>query len=175
MPLKVGLIQVYTGGGKGKTTAALGQAVRAAGQGLRTCIIQFMKGWPHYGELSALAATPAITIRQFGRAEFVNRASPDPRDVQEAERGLTFAREAMLSGQYDIIVLDEINMALDFELIPLADVLRLCDEKPEHVELILTGRCAPAEIINRADLVTEMHSLKHPYDRGLQGRRGIEY
>ncbi len=175
MPLKVGLIQVYTGEGKGKTTAALGQAVRAAGQGLRVCIVQFMKGWPHYGELPALAAIPAITIRQFGRAEFVNKASPDPQDIREAEEGLAYARQAMLSGQYDIIVLDEVNMALDFELIPLADVLRLCDEKPEHIELILTGRCAPPEIIRRADLVTEMRSLKHPYDRGIQSRQGIEY
>lgn len=175
MPLQLGLIQVYTGDGKGKTTAAIGQAVRAAGQGLRSCLIQFMKGQSDYGELKALAGIPEITVRQFGRAEFVNKKAPDPKDIQEARKALECGRQAMLSGEYDIVILDEVNVALDFQLISLSDILALCDAKPEKVELVLTGRYAPPEIVQRADLVTEMRSLKHPYDKGIPGRRGIEY
>jgi len=183
MPLKRGLIQVYTGDGKGKTTAALGLAVRAAGQGLRTCIVQFMKGWPHYGELSALPAlcrgldTPhdAITIHQFGGAGFVDPVHPTPEDMQSAQEALAFARQAMRGGAYDIVILDEVNVAVDFQLVSLAEVLALCRDKPPQVELVLTGRRASAELIEIADLVTEMRAIKHPYDKGISGRAGIEY
>lgn len=175
MPLDRGLVQVYTGEGKGKTTAALGLALRAVGQGLRVYIVQFMKGWPDYGELNALKFLPGVTLVQFGRAEFVNREHPDPKDIQEAQAALAHASEVVLAGQHDIVILDEINVALDFGLIPLSGVLALLDAKPVHVELVLTGRNAPPELLDRADLVTEMRSLKHPYDKGIAGRKGIEY
>jgi cob(I)alamin adenosyltransferase len=170
-----GLIQVYTGDGKGKTTAALGQAMRASGQGLRTYIIQFMKGWPHYGELESVRRQSNITIRQFGRPEYVSKESPEPVDIRMAEEALEHGREIVKSGDYDLVVLDEINVALEWRLIQLQDVLSLLDQKPENVELILTGRYAHPEVIARADLVTEMKEIKHPYHKGIVSRRGIEY
>lgn len=175
MPLEKGLIQVYTGKGKGKTTAALGLALRAAGHGLKVYIVQFMKGWPRYGELVSVESLPNVTIKQFGRPEFVDRDNPDPEDSRLAQEALEHARQAMLSGRYDILILDEINVALDFGLIELSDVLSLLEEKPEDVELVLTGRNAPLEIVKRADLVTEMLDIKHPYYGGVKGRRGIEF
>ncbi|HIC94178.1 MAG TPA: cob(I)yrinic acid a,c-diamide adenosyltransferase [Anaerolineae bacterium] len=175
MPLERGLIQVYTGPGKGKTTAALGLALRAAGHGLKVHIVQFMKGWPHYGELVSIQKLPNVTIRQFGRPDFVDKDNPDPEDVRLAREALEHGRQAALSGDYDIVVLDEVNVALDFGLIELADVLSLLDEKPEGVELVLTGRNAPPELIRRADLVTEMLLIKHPYYEGVKARQGIEY
>jgi len=175
MPLEKGLIQVYTGPGKGKTTAALGLALRAAGHGLRVHIVQFLKGWPHYGELVSIQKLPNVTIRQFGRPEFVDRKNPEPEDIRQAQEALEHARQAMLSGDYDIIILDEINVALDFGLIALSDALSLLKEKPERVELVLTGRNAPLEIVRRADLVTEMLDIKHPYYEGIKGRQGIEF
>jgi|GEM_PF-24576 len=170
-----GLIHVYTGHGKGKTTAALGQAMRAAGQGLRVYIIQFMKGWPHYGELESVRRHPSVTIRQFGRPDYVSKESPEPVDIRMAEEALEYAREIVSSGDYDLVVLDEINVALEWHLIRLEEVLSLLDQKPEKVELILTGRYAHPEVIARADLVTEMREIKHPYQRGIVSRRGIEY
>ncbi len=175
MPLERGLIEVYTGDGKGKTTAALGLALRAAGHGFKVYIIQFMKGWPNYGELEAVKHLPGVTLRQFGRAEFVDRDNPDPEDVRMAHDALRYASDAMESGEYDIVILDEINVALDFGLIALEEVLRLLDAKPPTLELVLTGRNAHAEIIRRADLVTEMLNIKHPYAQGVAARRGIEY
>jgi cob(I)alamin adenosyltransferase len=175
MSLERGFIQVYTGLGKGKTTAALGLALRAAGQGLKVYIIQFMKGWPDYGELVSVEKLPNITLRQFGRPEFVNKNNPDPEDIRQAHRALEHARQIMLNGQYDIVILDEINVALDFGLIGLAEVLSLLDARPEKVELVLTGRYAHPEVVKRADLVTEMLDIKHPYTEGVMGRKGIEY
>lgn len=175
MPLERGLIQVYTGKGKGKTCAALGLAMRAAGHGLKVHIVQFMKGWPHYGELRSVERLPNITIRQFGRPGFVDRENPDPEDVRLAQEALEHGRRAMLSGDYDIVVLDEVNVALEFGLVQLSDVLSLMEEKPEKVELILTGRGAHPEVMKRADLVTEMLDIKHPYYEGVKARRGIEY
>ena len=175
MGLKRGLVQVYTGEGKGKTTAALGLAMRAAGHGLRVYIIQFMKGWPNYGELKSVGGHPQITLRQFGRPEFVDPKTPEPVDREMAQEALREARRVLASGSYDLVILDEVNVALKYELIELKDVLALIDEKPEHVELVLTGRYAPPEIIERADLVTEMREVKHPYRAGVKGRKGIEY
>lgn len=175
MKLKQGLIQVYTGNGKGKTTAALGLALRAAGHGLRVYIIQFMKGWPHYGELVSLQHLPNVTLRQFGRPDFVNRAHPDPEDIRLAQEALEHARRVIVGGDHDVVILDEVNVALDYGLIGLDDLLSLLEAKPEHVELVLTGRGAHPQIIQRADLVTEMLAIKHPYDAGTLGRRGIEY
>jgi cob(I)alamin adenosyltransferase len=175
MPLEKGLIQVYTGPGKGKTTAALGLALRAAGQDMKVYIIQFMKGWPHYGELSSIEKLPNITLRQFGRPDFVNRDNPDPVDIEQANQALDHARQTLTSGDYDIVILDEINVALDYNLIGLDKVLALYESKPEKVELVLTGRDAHPEIVKRADLVTEMLDIKHPFDEDVGGRRGIEY
>jgi len=175
MPLERGLIQVYTGDGKGKTTAALGLALRAAGQGLRVCIVQFMKGWPDYGELRALSHQSNITLRQFGRASFVDRTSPDPKDVDLAQQGWQHSLDALRCGRYDVVILDEVNVALDYGLISLPQMLELLDARPPEVELVLTGRGAHPQVVQRADLVTEMRAIKHPYDAGIDGRKGIEY
>jgi len=175
MKLKQGLIQVYTGDGKGKTTAALGLALRAAGHGLQVYIIQFMKGWPNYGELVSVQHLPNVTLRQFGRPEFVNRENPDPEDIRMAWEALEHARQVIASGDYDVVILDEVNVAVDYDLIRLDDVLALMEDKPEHVELVLTGRGAHTELVKRADLVTEMLAIKHPYNAGVMGRKGIEY
>ena len=175
MPLEKGLIQVYTGRGKGKTTAALGLALRAAGQDMKVCIIQFTKGWPHYGELTSIEKLPNITLRRFGYPDFVNKDSPNPEDVEQAHQALDHARQTLTSGEYDVVILDEINVALDYNLIGLSKVLALIKSKPEKVELVLTGRGAHPEIVKRADLVTEMLDIKHPFNEGVKRRRGIEY
>jgi cob(I)alamin adenosyltransferase len=170
-----GLIQIYTGNGKGKTTAALGLALRAAGHGLRTYLGQFMKG-QRYGELAAVKAlSPWITIEQFGRKGFLHVSeNPDDADVRRARIGLGKCRAAMLSKRYRIIVLDEVNVALDFELLTEAEVHDFLDAKPDDVEVILTGRYAPASLVRRADLVTEMREKKHYYAKGVKARIGIE-
>jgi len=174
-----GLIHVYTGDGKGKTTAALGLALRAAGHGWRTYIGQFMKGSLSdepcpYGELHAARLLGGlIAIEQFGQATFVHQATPQ--DAALAQRGIEAVREAMLGGQYQIVVLDEVNVALHFRLLKVEDVLQLMDEKPPEVELVLTGRRVPKEIVDRADYVTEMCEIKHPYQRGILARQGIEF
>ena len=175
MHLKQGLIQVYTGTGKGKTTAALGLALRASGHGLKVCIIQFMKGWPNYGELEGVKHLPGVTLRQFGRAEFVDKDNPDPADIRMAHDALRYAAEVITGGECDILILDEINVALDWGLISLEEVLPLLDARPPKMEMVLTGRNAHPEIVRRADLVTEMLDIKHPYADGVAARRGIEY
>lgn len=171
-----GLVQVYTGDGKGKTTAALGLALRACGQGLKSYVIQFMKGEIYYGELGAAKELPddCLTITQMGRPDFVSKENPEPIDVELAHKALELAREVMEAGRHDILILDEVNVALDFGLIPTDDVLKLIDAKPSGMELILTGRYAPKAVIDRADLVTEMKEIKHPYERGIPARVGIE-
>jgi len=170
-----GLVQVYTGNGKGKTTAAFGQALRAIGQGYRVCVIQFMKG-RKYGEfLAAERYLPNLTIRLSGLDSFVMRDNPAPLDIELARQGLDLARQAIRSGDYEMVILDEINVAADFKLIPLADVIDLIKGKPAPLDLILTGRNAPPEIIELADTVTEMREVRHHYDSGVKGRAGIEY
>jgi cob(I)alamin adenosyltransferase len=175
MTLERGLIQVYTGDGKGKTTAALGLALRAAGHGLQVEIIQFMKGWPGYGELKGVEWLPTVAIRPFGRRGWIHPAQPETGDYERAAEALSYARQVLSSGQIDIVVLDEINVALDYGLLNLEAVLALLDGKPPTVELILTGRNAHPEIVRRADLVTEMRKVRHPFDGGIKGRRGIEF
>lgn len=170
-----GMIQVYTGNGKGKTTAALGLACRAAGHGYTTYIIQFMKGNIEYGELETVKKlAPYITIKQMGRECFVRREKPDEKDIKLARDAMELAQEVLLGGKYDIVVLDEINVAIEFGLVPQKDVLALMDKRPAQVELILTGRYAAPEVIDRADLVTEMVEIKHYYQHGIQSRAGIE-
>jgi cob(I)alamin adenosyltransferase len=170
-----GYIQVYTGDGKGKTTASLGLAVRAAGHGLRTVIIQFMKGWIDYGELKGLAMlSPFVEIHQAGRDTFVNREDPDPEDIRLAQDGWELAKTTVLGRKADIVVLDEINCAVYFGLLPVSEVLDLLRKKPDGMEIVLTGREAPEEIVAVADLVTEMRDVKHYYDKGIDARVGVE-
>jgi len=170
-----GYIQVYTGNGKGKTTAALGLALRAAGHGMKTYFGQFLKG-QHYGELTAAERlSPFIHIERFGRKGFLHiTEGPDDEDIRRAREGLQKCREAMLSGAYQIIVLDEINTAVLLKVLTEQDVLDFLAERPDGVELVLTGRGATQAVIDRADLVTEMHNVKHYYDRGVKAREGIE-
>ena len=172
---KDGLIQVYTGNGKGKTTAALGQVIRAAGHGLKSYVIQFMKGNIEYGELEAARTLhPWVTIVQMGRESFVSKENPDAIDIKWAQRGLDLARRVIQGGRYNIIVLDELSVALDFGLVDEVEVLELIKSKPSHVELIITGRYAPQTIIDQADLVTEMVEIKHWFQKGHELRVGIE-
>jgi cob(I)alamin adenosyltransferase len=169
-----GLIQVYTGDGKGKTTAAIGQAIRAVGQGARVVMIQFMKG-REYGEIRAVENVDNFEIHQFGRDEFVDKANPAQRDIDYAHKGLEKAQEILEDGGCDLLILDEINVAVDFNLIGIEDVLELIVHKPRHLELILTGRNAPQEFERVAHLVTEMKEIKHPYQQGIEMRKGIDY
>ena len=168
-----GYVQIYTGDGKGKTTAALGLALRASGHGMRTYVGQFMKGQP-YGELDALRDHPLITVEQYGDVRCIHREEVTPDHVAQARRGLERAREAMLSGQYHIVILDEVNVTVWFGLLTAKEVLAFLDERPTCVEVILTGRRAPQELIERADLVTEMREVKHYYQQGVVARKGIE-
>lgn len=170
-----GYIQVYTGKGKGKTTAALGLALRAAGHGMRSYIGQFLKG-QLYGELLAVKKlAPLVKIEQFGRKGFLHvTRNPDEEDIKRTKRGLNKCLEAMLSKTYKIIILDEVNVAVEFNLLTEKEVLAFLDQKPEEVEVILTGRFAPSSFMKRADLVTEMRDKKHYFAKGVRGRDGIE-
>ncbi len=176
MPLETGRVQVYTGDGKGKTTAALGLACRAVGHNMRVVMIQFMKGSIEYGELNtAKKLAPNLTIIQQGRENFVNRDNPDPVDMEMAQEGVELAERLMENEPPDILILDEINVALDYGLVSLEQVVRLMEKRPESMELVLTGRYAHPEVMKRADLVTEMVEIKHYYNmEGLDGRVGIE-
>ncbi|MDP2916882.1 MAG: cob(I)yrinic acid a,c-diamide adenosyltransferase [Dehalococcoidia bacterium] len=173
--MRRGLVQVYTGDGKGKTSAALGAVLRAIGQGLRVYIVFFMKGDYPYGERALLGKMPGVTEVSFGRSEFINPAHIKPEDIEQAKKALASARDAMFSGNYDLVVLDEVNMAVAWKLVPLDDVLRLLSDKPRNVEVILTGRQADARLIEAADLVTAMVKIKHPFDKGVPARKGIDY
>ena len=170
-----GYVQVYTGDGKGKTTAALGQALRAVGHNCRVFMILFMKGNIEYGELeTARRLAQFMELREMGRESFVSKDNPEAIDIEWARDGLRLARKVIEAGQHDLVILDEINVAVDFRLLPLEEVLELLRDKPDHVELILTGRYAHPDIIESADLVTEMRNIKHYYDRGIEARVGIE-
>lgn len=170
---KQGYFQVYTGDGKGKTTAALGLALRASGRGLPVYIGQFMKG-QDYGELHALPRLESVTHEQYGDPGWVYKGKVTEAQRALAAEGLRRGREALLSGKYRIVILDEINMAIWFELIPLEAALELLDQRPQETELIFTGRRADPAIIERADLVTEMREVKHYYTQGVPAREGIE-
>jgi cob(I)alamin adenosyltransferase len=171
--LTQGYFQVYTGDGKGKTTAALGLALRASGRGLPVYLGQFMKG-QDYGELHALPKLGTVTNDQYGDVGWVYKGKVTEAQRAMAMEGLAKGRAALLSGDYRIVILDEINMAIWFDLIPLETVLALLDERPAEVELIFTGRRADPAIIERADLVTEMREVKHYYTQGVPAREGVE-
>ena len=168
-----GYVQVYTGDGKGKTTAALGLALRAVGAGLNVFIGQFAKGM-EYSEIKAIRERlPEITIRQYGRDCFiVNKPTDD--DIAIARRGLTEVRDVIQSGKYDVIILDEANIAVHFGLFSIDDLLKIIALKPTNLELIITGRKAHPDLVKAADLVTEMLEIKHYYQQGVQARQGIE-
>ena len=169
----LGLIQIYTGDGKGKTTAALGLAMRAAGHDFKIAIIQFMKIW-NYGEIKSLRRL-GIDLFRYGTREFVDPKNPSPIDFDQARRALSKAEELMRKGDYDVLILDEINVAVDFNLIALKRVVDLLDKKPHNLELVLTGRNCPQELIERADLVAVIDEIKHPYKKGVEARKGIEF
>jgi cob(I)alamin adenosyltransferase len=173
MPPK-GTIQIYTGNGKGKTTASLGAGLRAAGHGWKVVMIQFMKG-RLYGELASCRSLGGFIIEQHGRDEFVDPDNPDPIDIELAEKGWSRALELAGDASIDMLILDEINVAVSFGLIPLNRVLELVKRKPEGLELILTGRYADPRLIELADTVTEMREIKHHYNAGIKSRKGIEY
>lgn len=168
-----GYLQVYTGDGKGKTTAALGLAMRAAGAGFRVYIAQFVKGMK-YSELVTLEKlSEHITIKQYGRDCFIKK-SPQKEDIQAAQAGLKEVGEIMRSGKYQVIILDEANIATHYNLFTVDDLLDFIRSKPEDVELVITGRRADPRILEEADLVTEMKEIKHYYQKGVQARDGIE-
>jgi cob(I)alamin adenosyltransferase len=174
-PLKRGLTQVFTGGGKGKTSAGIGTAVRASGRGYRVYIVYFMNQNYDSGEQEVLHCLPSVKWAAFGPGLVRHPESPTPEVKAKAGQALGEARRAMLSGDWDVIIMDEINIVTGWGWLDTADVVQLIKERPEHVELVLTGRLAPQEVIEAADLVTEMVKVKHPYDRGIPARRGIEY
>jgi len=171
-----GLVTIFTGDGRGKTTAAIGTAVRAAGHGLRVFIVFFMKGsmFPH-GEAQALTGFPGITVASFGQKGWVKKGENNPEAREQALKALAAGRQAVLSGNYDLVVLDEVNGAVESGLIQLEDVTRLINDKPRAVDLILTGRQANPRLLEMADTVTEMRLVKHPFNRGIKARRGIDY
>ena len=170
-----GMLQIYTGNGKGKTTASLGLALRAAGHGNIVCMIQFMKGQTNYGELESAKKIPGFEIRQFGRPDFVDKKNPDPRDIQGAREALAYAAQIIKRGGCDVLILDELNVACDFGLVDKQSVLELVDSKPEAMELVITGRYAPQWLLEKADLITEMKEIKHYYQQEVPAREGIEF
>ena len=171
--LDKGLVQLYYGNGKGKTTAAMGLALRAAGCGLQVYIAQFIKGLK-YSELVSLAKLKDnITVRQYGRGCFIKREATQ-KDVDAAQKGLSEVKNIVAAGKYDVVILDEITIAEYFKLLSVEDILALIASKPQNVELILTGRKADSRIIEAADLVTEMVEIKHYYNEGIEAREGIE-
>ncbi|MCM8797349.1 MAG: cob(I)yrinic acid a,c-diamide adenosyltransferase [Candidatus Omnitrophica bacterium] len=166
------MIQVYTGNGKGKTTAAFGLALRAAGNGLKVYIAQFVKGKP-YGEIKALRKIKNIEVEQFGRTCFIKK-SPVSKDILLAKEGLNKVRQILMKGRHDVVILDEINIAIKLGLIPLKDVLGLIDDC-SRTELVLTGRYAHPQIVKKADLVSEIKERKHYYRKNIKARKGIEF
>jgi cob(I)alamin adenosyltransferase len=173
--LEKGLIQVYTGDGKGKTTCALGLALRAAGQGFKVFIVQFLKGQQTGESAAAARLAPEVTLRYFGRPGLVNLKAPAPEDLALVQQAWELARKVLAAGEHDLVILDEINLCLTHGLVPLEEALEVLQHRPPWVEVILTGRQAPPELLALADLITEMLPLKHYYQAGVKARRGIEW
>ena len=171
---ELGLVQVYTGNGKGKTTASLGLAFRAAGRGLEVLMIQFLKPPENYGEHISAGKVPNFTILSLGIDHMLSKVPRDI-DIKIARETLQKAKEEIYSGRYDLVILDEINNVLDWKLLSPGEVIGMLKGRPENIEIVLTGRGAPKEILEYADLVTEMVPIKHPFDKGTSARMGIEY
>lgn len=172
---QLGLIQVYTGDGKGKTTAALGLALRASGHGLKILMLQFLKDDPHYGEFIAKGNIPNFTLEQVGRNDFVNFTNPDIIDINLAKSGFEKAKQAILSGEYDIVILDEFTLVMKYKLVNFDEVLNFLKLPRPQTEIIITGRYAPQELIQIADLVTEMKNQKHYFSQGVNTREGVDH
>lgn len=170
----LGLVHVYTGNGKGKTTAALGLALRAMGNDLQVAMVQFMKCDQYYGEYEIAKSLPNFTLLPMGRDCLVHEGKAKQEDYDAAEAALRKAEELIQSGKYDLVILDEANVTIFMGLIKVQDVVKVVKERPPRVEVVLTGRYAPPEIIELADLVTEMRLIKHPFDKGVPAREGIE-
>jgi len=173
MKLKKGLVQIYTGDGKGKTTAAIGLALRAQGAGVKVYMCQFIKS-NTYNEIKALKKIKGIKVEQYGRGCFI-KGKPEKIDMDCARKGLLAVRKSINSGKYSLVIMDEINVALHVGLIKAKDLVDIIKKKPSFVELVLTGRYCPASILKHAHLVTEMKEIKHPYKKGIKARVGIEY
>jgi len=175
---KKGLVIVYTGDGKGKTTAALGLCIRAIGYDEKVCIVQFIKGSWKYGELDGIKKlAPNVELHQkgLGFVGIIDDKFDKSEHIKVANEALEFARDKIINGNFDIVILDEINVAVTLELLKTEDVLKLIDQKPELLDLVLTGRGAKDKIIERADLVTEMKEIKHPFQKGIMAQKGIDY
>ncbi len=171
-----GLVHIYTGNGKGKTTAALGLALRAIGHGHKVFMLQFMKGSKNYGEIIAAEKyLPNLTIVQSGLETFVSKENPAQVDIDLAVEGLNISQKVIEENKYDMVILDEVNVALDFNLIPLSEVVELIKNKPAEMELVLTGRYAPKEIFELGDVVSDITLVNHPYYHGVEAREGIEF
>lgn len=168
-------MQVYTGDGKGKTTAALGLALRAIGNDLNVIMVQFMKTARDRGEYKISRRLPNFKLIALGRDTMVEPGRPSASDIEAGSAALATARDAIMSGDYDLVILDEVNVAMSWGLVRKEEVISALKQRPERVEIVLTGRYAPAEIIELADLVTEMRCLKHPFQKGVPERAGIEY
>ncbi len=175
--MKKGLIIIFTGKGKGKTTAAMGQALRAVGQGLKVLMLQFIKGTWDYGELESIKRLePDFEIQPLGKGFIRSNSKLDENEAQEnVNQSWKQTRNEILSDKYDMIILDEINYVISYGLLPVEEVLALFEEKPDRLHLILTGRDAHQSIVERADLVTEMNEIKHQYSKGIKAQKGIEF
>lgn len=174
MSFENGKIHIYTGSGKGKTTAAIGLGIRATGANNKVFMIQFMKG-RRYSELESLDKIKNFEYIQFGRDEFVSKENPADIDINLAKKGFDYAKKIISKNNYDMLILDELNVAVDFNLITLEEVINLINKKPGKMEIILTGRYAHPELVKIADVVTEMLEIKHPYQKGLMAREGIDF
>ena len=172
--MEKGYIHVYTGNGKGKTTSAIGLGIRASGAGYKVHMLQFMKG-RKYSELITIDNVKNFSYSQHGRDEFVNKKNPEQIDIDLAKEGFEHAKKLVKSEKYDMIILDEINVAVDYNLLKLNDLLDLIEYKPKGLELVLTGRYADKEFIKIADYVTEMLEIKHPYQQGIEARKGCDF
>lgn len=175
---KIGLIIVYTGDGKGKTTASLGICIRAVGYDMKVAIVQFVKGSWHYGEIDGIKKLlPNVELFQGGKGfvGIIDDDLPVEEHRKAAKETLDFAEEMMLSGKYDILILDELNVAVSLGLVSIRDAMALLDKKPEKMDIVITGRNAHKDLIDKADLVTEMKEIKHPFQKGILAQKGVDY